>query len=195
MAINLEKGQKVSLTKDAPSLDEICVGLGWQANKKVGLFGGGQTYDLDATALICRDGKLCKDKDICYYGNKFRPGDPVWHHGDELIGGDGSGDEEQISIRLSALDKDVDRIIIIVNIYDAKAKNQSFADVKKAFIRLVNEQTREEMFRYNLSDGSVGDVSSLVFAELYKENGEWKFNAIGQGVKERTIKDIARLYM
>ncbi|MCM1215053.1 MAG: TerD family protein [Lachnospiraceae bacterium] len=195
MAISLEKGQKVSLTKDAPSLNEICVGLGWQANKSRGLFGGGGTYDLDASAIICRNGKLRTSKDVCYYGNKNKFGDPVYHHGDELVGGDGSGDEEQISIRLSALDSDVDRIIIIVNIYDARHKKQSFADVKKAFMRLVDENNGTEMYRYNLSDGSVGDVSSLIFGELYKKDGEWKFNAIGQGVKEDKIKDIAALYM
>lgn len=192
MSVNLQKGQKVSLTKEAPQAHRILVGLGWDA-KKHGLFGGGSEFDLDASCFALRNGRLTSKKDICYFGNKNVMHNAIYHHGDNLTGA-GDGDDEQITVNLDQLDADVDKIVFVVNIYMAKMRRQSFGDVKNAFIRLVDENTGAELFRYNLSDGSVDKVAGLIFAELYKYNGEWKFNAIGEGTKESSVEKLASLY-
>lgn len=192
MSVNLQKGQKVSLTKEAPQAHRILVGLGWDAKKK-GLFGGGFDFDLDASCFALRDGRLTSKKDICYFGNRDVMKKAIHHHGDNLTGA-GDGDDEQITIDLDKLDSDVDKIVFVVNIYMAKMRRQSFGDVKNAFIRLVDENTGAELFRYNLSDGSVDKVAGLIFAEIYKHNDEWKFNAIGEGTKESSVEKLASLY-
>lgn len=192
MSVNLQKGQKVSLTKEAPQAHRILVGLGWDARKK-GFFGGGHEFDLDASCFALRDGRLTSKKDICYFGNREVMNRAIYHHGDNLTG-EGEGDDEQITVNLDQLDANVDKIVFVVNIYMAKMRRQSFGDVKNAFIRLVDENTGTELFRYNLSDGSVDKVAGLIFAELYKYNGEWKFNAIGEGTKESSVEALARLY-
>lgn len=192
MSVNLQKGQKVSLTKEAPQAHRILVGLGWDA-KKNGFFGGGSDFDLDASCFALRDGRLTSKKDICYFGNKNVMKNAIYHHGDNLTG-DGDGDDEQITVDLDKLDSDVDKIVFVVNIYMAKMRRQSFGDVKNAFIRLVDENTGAELFRYNLSDGSVDKVAGLIFAEIYKHNDEWKFNAIGEGTKEASVEKLANLY-
>lgn len=192
MSVNLQKGQKVSLTKEAPQAHRILVGLGWDAKKK-GLFGGGTDFDLDASCFALRNGRLTSKKDICYFGNRNVMKKAIYHHGDNLTGA-GDGDDEQITVDLDKLDSDVDKIVFVVNIYMAKMRRQSFGDVKNAFIRLVDENTGAELFRYNLSDGSVDKVAGLIFAELYKYNGEWKFNAIGEGTKEASVEKLASLY-
>lgn len=191
MSVNLQKGQKVSLTKEAPQAHRILVGLGWDAKKK-GFFGGAQ-FDLDASCFALRNGRLVSKKDICYFENKDVMKKAIHHHGDNLTGA-GDGDDEQITVDLDKLDSDVDKIIFVVNIYMAKMRRQSFGDVKNAFIRLVDENTGNELFKYNLSDGSVDNVAGLIFAELYKYNGEWKFNAIGEGTKEDSVEKLASLY-
>lgn len=192
MSVNLQKGQKVSLTKEAPQAHRILVGLGWDAKKKE-LFEGGSGFDLDASCFALRDGRLTSKKDICYFGNRDVMKKAIHHHGDNLTGA-GDGDDEQITVDLDKLDSDVDKIVFVVNIYMAKMRRQSFGDVKNAFIRLVDENTGAELFRYNLSDGSVDKVAGLIFAELYKHNDEWKFNAIGEGTKESSVEKLASLY-
>lgn len=193
MSVNLQKGQKVSLTKEAPQAHRILVGLGWDAKKK-GLLGGGSDFDLDASCFALRDGRLTSKKDICYFGNRDVMKKAIHHHGDNLTGA-GDGDDEQITVDLDKLDSDVDKVVFVVNIYMAKMRRQSFGDVKNAFIRLVDENTGAELFRYNLSDGSVDKVAGLIFAELYKHNDEWKFNAIGEGTKEASVEKLASLYV
>ena len=192
MSVNLQKGQKVSLTKEAPQAHRILVGLGWDAKKK-GLFGGDSDFDLDASCFALRDGRLTSKKDICYFGNRDVMKKAIHHHGDNITGA-GDGDDEQITVDLDKLDSDVDKIVFVVNIYMAKMRRQSFGDVKNAFIRLVDENTGAELFRYNLSDGSVDKVAGLIFAELYKHNDEWKFNAIGEGTQEASVEKLASLY-
>lgn len=192
MSVNLQKGQKVSLTKEAPQAHRILVGLGWDAKKK-GFFGGGSDFDLDASCFALRNGRLISKKDICYFGNRDVMKKAIHHHGDNLTGA-GDGDDEQITVDLDKLDADVDKVVFVVNIYMAKMRRQSFGDVKNAFIRLVDENTGAELFRYNLSDGSVDKVAGLIFAELYKYNDEWKFNAIGEGTKEASVEKLASLY-
>lgn len=192
MSVNLQKGQKVSLTKEAPQAHRILVGLGWDAKKK-GFFGGDSDFDLDASCFALRNGRLTSKKDVCYFGNKDVMKKAIHHHGDNLTGA-GDGDDEQITVDLDKLDSDVDKVVFVVNIYMAKMRRQSFGDVKNAFIRLVDENTGTELFKYNLSDGSVDKVAGLIFAELYKYNGEWKFNAIGEGTKEDSVEKLANLY-
>lgn len=192
MSVNLQKGQKVSLTKEAPQAHRILVGLGWDAKKK-GFFGGGSDFDLDASCFALRNGRLTSKKDICYFGNRDVMKKAIHHHGDNLTGA-GDGDDEQITVDLDKLDADVDKVVFVVNIYMAKMRRQSFGDVKNAFIRLVDENTGAGLFRYNLSDGSVDKVAGLIFAELYKYNDEWKFNAIGEGTKEASVEKLASLY-
>lgn len=192
MSVNLQKGQKVSLTKEAPQAHRILVGLGWDAKKK-GFFGEGADFDLDASCFALRNGRLMSKKDICYFGNRDVMKKAIHHHGDNLTGA-GDGDDEQITVDLDKLDADVDKVVFVVNIYMAKMRRQSFGDVKNAFIRLVDENTGAELFRYNLSDGSVDKVAGLIFAELYKYNDEWKFNAIGEGTKEASVEKLASLY-
>lgn len=192
MSVNLQKGQKVSLTKEAPQAHRILVGLGWDAKKK-GFFGGDADFDLDASCFALRNGRLMSKKDICYFGNRDVMKKAIHHHGDNLTGA-GDGDDEQITVDLDKLDADVDKVVFVVNIYMAKMRRQSFGDVKNAFIRLVDENTGAELFRYNLSDGSVDKVAGLIFAELYKYNDEWKFNAIGEGTKEASVEKLASLY-
>ena len=193
MSVSLQKGQKVSLTKEAPQVHKVLVGLGWDAKKKLGLFGG-DDFDIDASCFVLRNGHLASKKDICYFGNRGSKSKAVYHHGDNLTGA-GDGDDEQISVDLDKLDSDVDKIVFVVNIYGSKLKRQSFGDVKNAFIRLVDESNGTEIFRYNLSDGSVDKVAGLIFAELYKHNGEWEFNAIGEGTKEASVESLAKLYV
>ena len=180
------------MTKEAPQAHRILVGLGWDAKKK-GFFGGGSDFDLDASCFALRDGRLTSKKDICYFGNRDVMKKAIHHHGDNLTGA-GDGDDEQITVDLDKLDSDVDKVVFVVNIYMAKMRRQSFGDVKNAFIRLVDENTGAELFRYNLSDGSVDKVAGLIFAELYKHNDEWKFNAIGEGTKEASVEKLASLY-
>lgn len=189
MSISLVKGQKVNLSKEASGLNRILVGLGWDANKK--LFGA--SFDLDASAFKLRNGKLVDDNDIICFSNKGKKNDAVYHHGDNLTG-DGEGDDEQISVTLDKLDSDIDRIVFVVNIYAAKMKRQSFNDIQNAFIRLVDESNGKELYRFDISKGGVGNVAGLIFAELYKHNGEWKFNAVGEGAKESSINALAKRY-
>ena len=193
MSVSLSKGGKVSLAKAASdagvsSLTKVVVGLGWDVNR----YDGGDKFDLDAAAfMLGANGKVRSDADFIFYNNKNGQG--VTHTGDNRTG-EGDGDDEQITVDLDKLDSDVDKIVFVVNIYMAKMRRQSFGDVKNAFIRLVDENTGAELFRYNLSDGSVDKVACLIFAELYKYNGEWKFNAIGEGTKEASVEKLASLY-
>ena len=188
--VNLVKGQKISLAKEAPSSKRFCVGLGWDVNK--GLFGGGN-YDLDASAFVLRDDKLHGKNDVIYFGHRGNRNDAIYHHGDNLTGA-GDGDDEQITVNLDKLSADVTRVVFVVNIYSAKARKQSFGKIKNAFIRLVDEDTNVEVLRYDLSKGGVDDATALVFAELYRHNGEWKFNAIGEGSKANSVDELAANY-
>lgn len=192
MSVSLVKGQKVSLTKEAPSLKKMVVGLGWDVNTKRGFFGGGGSFDLDASVIALRDGKFEKSDDLIYYGNKKGCGGAIKHCGDNLTG-EGAGDDEQIIIDLEELPKSVDKIVIVVNIFNARVKKQDFGKVKNAFVRICDESNGTEVLRFNLTDNYSGKVA-MVFGEIYKHNDEWKFNPIGEGLNEDSIKDIANSY-
>lgn len=176
MAVNLSKGQKVSLTKGNPGLSKIVVGLGWDTNK----YDGGFDFDLDAAAfLLGANGKVTSDADFVFYGNLKHASGAVEHMGDNLTG-DGDGDDEQIKVNLSAIPANIEKIGFTVTIYDAETRHQNFGQVSNAYIRIFDEVSNSELIRYDLGeDFSV--ETAVVVGEMYRNNGEWKFNAIGSG--------------
>ena len=176
MAVSLKKGQKVDLTKTNPGLKEVLIGLGWDVNK----YDGGKDFDLDAAAfLLGGAGKVNSDADFIFYGNLKHASGAVEHLGDNLTGA-GEGDDEQIKIDLSKVPADVEKIDFTVTIYEADERKQNFGQVENAFIRVVNSASGEELIRYDLGeDFSV--ETAVVIGELYRNKGEWKFNAIGSG--------------
>ena len=176
MAVSLSKGQKVDLTKGNPGLSKIIVGLGWDTNK----YDGGADFDLDAAAfLLAANGKVASDSDFVFYGNLKHSSGGVEHMGDNLTG-EGDGDDEQIKVNLAAVPASVDKIGFTVTIYEAESRKQIFGQVSNAYIRIVDETSNAELIRYDLGeDFSV--ETAVVVGELYRNNGEWKFNAIGSG--------------
>lgn len=176
MAVSLQKGQKVDLTKGNPGLSKLLVGLGWDVKR----FDGGSDFDLDAAAfLLGASGKVGSDSDFVFYGNLKHASGGVEHMGDNLTGS-GDGDDEQIKIDLSVVPANVEKIAFTVTIYDADVRNQNFGQVENAFIRVVNEASGEEIIRYDLGE-DFSIETAVVVGELYRHSGEWKFNAIGSG--------------
>lgn len=176
MAVSLSKGQKVDLTKGNPGLSKIIVGLGWDTNK----YDGGADFDLDAAAfLLAANGKVASDSDFVFYGNLKHSSGGVEHMGDNLTG-EGDGDDEQIKVNLASVPASVEKIGFTVTIYEAESRKQNFGQVSNAYIRIVDETSNAELIRYDLGeDFSV--ETAVVVGELYRNNGEWKFNAIGSG--------------
>lgn len=176
MAINLQKGQKVDLTKGNPGLSKLIVGLGWDTNK----YDGGADFDLDAAAFLLGDnGKVPSDSDFIFYSNLQHSSGAVVHTGDNLTG-EGDGDDEVIKVDLSKVPASISKIDFTVTIYDAESRGQNFGQVSNAYIRVVDETTGTELIRYDLGeDFSV--ETAVVVGEMYRNNGEWKFNAIGSG--------------
>ncbi|MSS62651.1 TerD family protein [Velocimicrobium porci] len=176
MPVSLQKGQKVSLTKGNPGLSKVVVGLGWDVNQ----FDTGGDFDLDAAAFLLTDsGKISRQEDFVFYGNLKHPSGGVEHLGDNLTGV-GDGDDEQIKVDLSIVPANISKIAFTVTIYDAEVRRQNFGQVNNAFIRIYREDTGEELLRYDLGE-DFSIETAAVFGELYKNNGEWKFNAIGCG--------------
>ncbi len=176
MPVNLQKGQKVSLTKGNPGLSKVVVGLGWDVNA----FDTGGDFDLAAAAFLLTDaGRVLDSRDFVFYGNLTHPSGSVQHQGDNLTGV-GDGDDEQIKVDLSAVPANITKIAFTVTIYEAEARRQNFGQVNNAFVRIYNEATGEELLRYDLGE-DFSIETAAVFGELYKNGGEWKFNAIGSG--------------
>ena len=174
MPISLAKGQKVDLTKGNPSLKNIMVGLGWDVNA----FDSGADFDLDAAAfMLGADGKCPTEKEFVFYGNLAHPSGAVKHMGDNLTGA-GDGDDEQIQVDLSKVPASIEKIAFTVTIYDSDVRRQNFGQVSNSFIRLVDEATGTELIRYDLGE-DFSIETAVVVGELYRNNGEWKFNAIG----------------
>lgn len=175
MAISLSKGGNISLSKTDPSLVRMVVGLGWDERQT-----DGKEFDLDASAFILgADGKCRKDTDFIFYNNMKSLDGAVEHTGDNRTGA-GEGDDEQIKVDLSKLSADVDKIAITVTIHDADQRSQNFGQVANAFIRIANGDNGSEVVRYDLTE-DYSTETAMVFGELYKHNGEWKFRAVGQG--------------
>ena len=176
MAVSLKKGQKVDLTKTNPGLKEVLIGLGWDTNK----YDGGKDFDLDASVfLLGASGKVASDDDFVFYGNLKHKSGAVEHMGDNLTGA-GEGDDEEIKVDLSKVPADVEKIDFTVTIYEAEERKQNFGQVENAFIRVVNSATGEELIRYDLGE-DFSIETAVVIGELYRNKGEWKFNAIGSG--------------
>ncbi len=176
MAISLQKGQKVDLTKGNANLSKIVVGLGWDVNK----YSGGYDFDLDAAAfLLGPNGKVTSDADFVFYNNLKHASGSVMHLGDNLTGS-GEGDDEQIKVDLAKVPANIDKIDFTVTIYDADVRQQNFGQVSNAFIHIVDEVTNQELIRYDLGE-DFSIETAVVVGELYRKNGEWKFNAIGSG--------------
>lgn len=176
MAISLQKGQKVDLTKGNPGLSKIIVGLGWDVNR----YDGSADFDLDAAAFLLGDnGRVPSDSDFIFYSNLQHASGSVVHTGDNLTG-EGEGDDEVIKVDLKSVPANINKVAFTVTIYDADVRNQNFGQVSNAYIRIVDETTGNEIIRYDLGeDFSV--ETAVVVGELYRYNGEWKFNAIGSG--------------
>lgn len=176
MPISLAKGQKVDLTKGNPGLKNLMVGLGWDVNT----FDSGAAFDLDAAAfMVGENGKCPTDKDFIFYGNLEHMSASVKHMGDNLTG-EGDGDDEQVQVDLSKIPANISKIAFTVTIYEAESRRQNFGQVSNAFIRIVDEATNQELIRYDLGE-DFSIETAVVVGELYRHNGEWKFNAIGSG--------------
>ncbi len=195
MSISLQKGQKVSLSKDNAGLSKVVIGLGWDEVKRKGGFFSKKPdpIDCDASALLLQNGRLVDKMDIIYFGNLQHPTGTVQHMGDNLTGA-GEGDDEQIVVDLARIPAQYDRIVLVVNIYQAVQRRQHFGLIENAFIRLVDARNNNEMCRYNLSEDYSG-MTAMIFGEVYRHNGEWKFNAIGQGTNDPGIGELIKRYI
>lgn len=198
MSVSLQKGQKVSLTKGNDGLSKVVVGLGWDEAKRSGgllgaLFGAkAAAIDCDASALLLKNGRLVDTKDIVYFGNLNHKSGTVQHMGDNLTGA-GEGDDEQIVIDLPHVPAEYDRIVFVVNIYQAVQRHQDFGMIENAFIRIVDSRTNQELCKYNLSE-SYNGMTAMIFGEVYRHDGEWKFNAVGQATKDPGLRELANRY-
>ncbi len=185
MGVSLSKGGNVSLTKAAPGLTAVTVGLGWDIRSTTGT-----DFDLDASAiLVDAAGKVTGDKDFVFFNNLASADGSVKHLGDNLTGA-GEGDDEQVNVDLATVPGAVDKIVFPVSIYDAESRSQSFGQVRNAFIRIVNQAGGAELARYDLSEDASTETA-MVFGELYRSSGEWKFRAVGQGYASG-LKGIAQ---
>jgi tellurium resistance protein TerD len=175
MSVSLSKGGNVSLTKTAPNLTNALIGLGWDARSTTGA-----DFDLDASALMLgTNGKVLSDQHFVFFNNLRSPDGSVEHTGDNLTG-EGEGDDEVIKVNLPAVPPQVDKIVFPVSIYDAESRRQSFGQVRNAFIRVVDANSNTEITRYDLTEDASTETA-MVFGELYRNAGEWKFRAVGQG--------------
>ena len=175
MAVSLSKGGNVSLTKEAPGLTAVTVGLGWDVRTTTGT-----DFDLDASAIAVNpEGKVYSDAHFIFFNNKQTPDNTIVHTGDNRTG-EGEGDDEAIKVNLAGVPADVAKIVFPVSIYEAESRQQSFGQVRNAYIRVVNQADNTELARYDLSEDASTETA-MVFGELYRNGAEWKFRAIGQG--------------
>lgn len=205
MSINLQKGQRIDLTKGNAGLNELMVGLGWDPAEQPksgggflgGLFGGGggktANVDCDASVILLKNDRLAAREDVVYFGNLNVLNGAVAHAGDNLTGA-GDGDDEQITVKLKSLPTDYNRLIFVVNIYDAANRNQHFGMIRNAFIRIVDKSSGKELLKYNLTD-NYANQRTLITGEIYRHGDDWKFAAIGTGTQDNSIGDAIRQYM
>ncbi|MEV0245042.1 TerD family protein [Nocardia sp. NPDC050712] len=187
MSVTLAKGGNVSLSKQAPNLTNVAVGLGWDTRTTTGA-----DYDLDASALATGANlKVLSDQHFIFYNNLKSPDGSIEHTGDNLTG-EGEGDDEVINVNLAAVPPSITNIFFPVSIHDADARGQSFGQIRNAFIRVVDRSNGAELARYDLSEDASTETA-MVFGELYRHGGEWKFRAIGQGYASG-LGGIARDY-
>jgi tellurium resistance protein TerD len=175
VGVSLSKGGNVSLTKQAPGLTAVTVGLGWDLRTTTGT-----DFDLDASALVLNAaGRIVSDQHFVFFNNLRTPDGGVEHSGDNKTGA-GEGDDEQIKVNFAALPAEAERVSFAVSVYEAEARAQNFGQVRNAFIRVVNQSDNSELARYDLSEDASTETA-MVFGELYRNGTEWKFRAVGQG--------------
>ncbi|WP_129595845.1 TerD family protein [Anaerophilus nitritogenes] len=203
MAINLQKGQRIDLTKGNKGLSKLLIGLGWDPIEREksggflsGLFGGSSAsadIDCDASVLMLDiNGKLSRKQDLVYFGNLRSMCGSIIHTGDNLTG-EGEGDDEQILVDLHLVPQEIHKLVFVVNIYDCIRRKQDFGLIQNAFIRVVNTDHQEELIRYNLTDNYAGKTT-LIVGEIYRHNAEWKFAAIGEGTQDASLSEIVKKY-
>ncbi|MDJ0507932.1 MAG: TerD family protein [Crocosphaera sp.] len=184
MAINLTKGQRISLKKEAPGLTKIMCGLGWDVAESKGILGlfKRDEFDLDASVLCLNEkGKLKTKSEVIYFSNLNHRSGAILHLGDNLTGA-GEGDDERIIVDLPKIPDDIARLVFVVNIYNCKQRKQSFGMVKNAFVRLVDLANNKEIARYTLLGQEYDGKTGMILAEVYREDGEWKMEAVGKGI-------------
>lgn len=187
MAVKLDKGGNISLDKEAPGLKNVLIGLGWDARAT-----SGEDFDLDASLFMLNDkGKVRSDADFIFYNQPDSKDGSVHHTGDNRTGA-GEGDDEQIIVNLPQVPADIAKLAIVVTIHEAEKRKQNFGQVSNAFVRIVNNDTGAEVARYDLSEDASTNTA-MIFAEIYRHNGEWKFKAVGQGY-EGGLKALAGNY-
>lgn len=186
MSLTLEKGQRIDLTKGNPNLTKLKVGLGWDVNKI-----GETAFDLDAVAFLLKDGKLTKSDDVVFYNHLKHSSDSVIHSGDNLTG-QGEGDDEVISIDLTKVPTDIQKLLFSVIIFKAKERKQNFSMVENSFIRIVDDSTNIELIKFNLGE-DFSTETSVIAGEVYRAGTEWKFGALGIGFKGE-LADLSKQY-
>lgn len=206
MAVNLSKREKVNLSKAVEKLTNVTVGLGWDMAKN------GVSIDCDSSIFVLKsnkkitrvlglfkkeeifENKLLSSDDVVYYGHLEHSSGCIKHRGDNLVGGKGKrNDDEQIAINLKGMPKEITKLVVVVNIYNCRSKGQNFGSIKNCYARIVDDTTKEEICRYNLSD-DYNKATALIVGELYKENNEWYFEAIGEGTNDGNIGEISKRY-
>jgi stress response protein SCP2 len=200
VSINLQKGQKIDLTKGNSKLSQLMVGLGWDPVKKSNtgllssIFGAkAPNIDCDASALLLDENKKLNNlENLVYYGNKTHASNSVIHMGDNITG-DGDGDDEQIKVSLNNIPSNIHALIFVVNIYDCQKRKQDFGLIENAFIRIVDVSSGQELAKFNLSENYAGKTA-LVAGEVYRYNGEWKFAALGEATTDTSLSQLARKY-
>ncbi len=206
MSVNLQKGQKVDLTKGNSSLKNLIIGLGWNNNKetnsqKKGFFASvfssdNYDFDCDSSVFLCdTNGKIANNEDIIYFGRLKHSTGCVQHMGDNLTGSDSNNtkDDEQIHIKLLEVPQNYSKLVFVANIYNAIKRKQDFGMISSAFIRIVDGDTNKELCRYNLTESYAGKIA-MIFGEVYRHNNEWKFQAIGEGTSDESVSDMAKRY-
>ncbi len=199
MTICLQKGQRISLSKEAPGLTQIMCGLGWDVAEKSGggffsIFSGSQDFDLDASVLcVDANNKLADIKDVVYFGNLQHQSGAIIHNGDNLTGA-GDGDDEVIIVNLPKIPPRICKLVFVVNIYECLQRKQDFSQVENAFVRLVNASNNKELVRYDLSGRDYSEMTGMTLAEIYRHKDEWKMAAVGNGFRVKGLEDIAKNY-
>lgn len=184
MSVKLAKGQGINLKKDAPNLNRVLIGLGWDP---VGLFG--RSMDIDGSVICIDENDNCQE--IVYYGNLSHSSGAIKHCGDNLTG-DGDGDDEQIIIELDKVPAKIKKLAIIINIYSAHSRGQHFGKVRNCFVHASDMNNNNELVRYEI-DGNFNNMTGIFVADIYRHNGEWKFKAIGEGVNAGDIRAMAEM--
>jgi len=202
LAISLQKGQKIDLTKGNPGLQKITVGLGWDPIVKKsggllgGLFGGGSggggNMDIDASVIMLQDDKFVNKDSLVYFGNLKSKCGSILHTGDNTTGA-GDGDDEQVIVELNKVPATVNKLVFVVNIYDCVKRKQDFGQVENAFIRVIDSATNEELLKFDLSENYAG-LTSLTVAEIYRHANEWKFAAVGSGSTDPGLSQMVKRY-